>query len=172
MDQAFKEKNQKEYDLAAQEAMKDLEIDYGDEQQVQKDEEQEEIAKAVKKQDSIVNLMSRGSFAGLLSSEKGLDQLIGASSALEMADDPEYLKHYSEKIAAEADTSDLQAKQQETQKLREQFEAEQARKHSVEDEDSVEHARALAAKLNAQLEQGVLEAEQLMEQKNKALQTK
>jgi hypothetical protein len=40
---------------------------------VQKDEEQEQIAKAVKKQDSIVNLMSRGSFAGLLSSEKGLD---------------------------------------------------------------------------------------------------
>ena len=66
MDQAFNEKNQKEYDLAAQEAMKDLEIDYGDEQQVQKDEEQEQIAKAVKKQDSIVNLMSRGSFAGLL----------------------------------------------------------------------------------------------------------
>ena len=32
MDQAVKEKNQKEYDLAAQEAMKDLEIDYGDEQ--------------------------------------------------------------------------------------------------------------------------------------------
>lgn len=43
----------------------------------------------------------------LSSSTGDLDQLIGASSALEMADgDTEYLKRYSEQVAKEADESD------------------------------------------------------------------
>ena len=43
----------------------------------------------------------------LSSSPKDLDSLIGASSALEMADgDTEYLKRYSERVAMEADESD------------------------------------------------------------------
>lgn len=53
----------------------------------------------------------------LSSSTKDLDSLIGASSALEMADgDAEYLKRYSERVAMEADESDQIQKDEEKRK--------------------------------------------------------
>lgn len=56
----------------------------------------------------------------LSSSPKDLDSLIGASSALEMADgDTEYLKRYSERVAMEADESDQIQKDEE--KLKEEM---------------------------------------------------
>ena len=62
---------------------------------------------------SIPNLLRSQSLGKLASTPNGLDSLIGASSALEMADegDPEYLKRLSEKVAMEADQSDEQQKQ-------------------------------------------------------------
>ena len=48
----------------------------------------------------------------LASSDGALDSLIGASTALEMSDDnTEYLKNYSERVAAEADQSDNEHKE-------------------------------------------------------------
>lgn len=58
--------------------------------------------------------MKRGSLQGLTQTATGLDSLIGASTALEMAsgDNPELLKRYSERIALEADQSDTLQKEE------------------------------------------------------------
>ena len=53
---------------------------------------------------SLENTLRSKSIHKLSSSPSDLDQLIGASSALKMADgDTEYLKRYSERVAMEAD---------------------------------------------------------------------
>jgi hypothetical protein len=64
------------------------------------------VSKVISNTDSLVNVMRGNSLHQLTSSNSGLDSLIGATSAMEMADDdPEYLKKYSERVAAEADQS-------------------------------------------------------------------
>lgn len=76
-----------------------------------------------------------------------MDSLLGAATGLELADgDADFLKHYSEKVAAEADESDN--KQNEEEKRRERQEKLRKHKalHSVKNEDSVEHARMMADK--------------------------
>ena len=63
--------------------------------------------------------MAGNSIKNLAQSEKGMDSLLGAATGLELADgDPEFLKHYSERVAAEADESATQEelKEQERQK--------------------------------------------------------
>ena len=63
--------------------------------------------KQVSKLNSLETTLHSTSIHKLSSSNGDLDQLIGASSALEMADgDTEYLKRYSEQVAKEADESD------------------------------------------------------------------
>ena len=58
--------------------------------------------------------MNHNSLHSLSQSEQGMDSLLGAATGLELADgDPEFLKHYSEKIAAEADESDHQQNEEE-----------------------------------------------------------
>ena len=48
--------------------------------------------------------MRGNSLQSLATTGSGLDSLIGATGAMELADgDTEYLKKYSEKVAAEAD---------------------------------------------------------------------
>ena len=50
--------------------------------------------------------MRGNNLQSLATTGSGLDSLIGATGALEMAEgDTEYLKRYSEKVAAEADQS-------------------------------------------------------------------
>jgi len=50
--------------------------------------------------------MAGNSIKSLAQSEKGMDSLLGAATGLELADgDPEFLKNYSERVAAEADES-------------------------------------------------------------------
>jgi hypothetical protein len=69
----------------------------------------EASAADVEKAETLGNLLRGNGLHNLAQSTSGLDALLGASSALEMADgDPEYLKRYSEKIAMEADESDNQ----------------------------------------------------------------
>jgi len=62
------------------------------------------------KHDSLNAVMRRGSFHSLASTATGLDDLIKASSVLEMAsgDDTDMLKRYSERIAMEAAESEQQ----------------------------------------------------------------
>ena len=79
-------------------------IDYGDEQQTKQDDENTNGIGVVSKLNSLENTLRKNSIHGLSNSPTNLDQLIGASSALEMADgDTEYLKIYSERVAMEAD---------------------------------------------------------------------
>jgi len=60
--------------------------------------------------------MKRGSIHSLAATATGLDDLIGASTSLEMASgDVEVLKRYSERIAMEADESEKTAKLEEAQ---------------------------------------------------------
>jgi hypothetical protein len=95
--------------------MKDLDVCYGDDISLKEEQKAEEaledkedhVANVIKKQDSIVTLMRGNSLQSLATTGSGLDSLIGATGALELADgDTEYLKRYSEKVAAEADQSD------------------------------------------------------------------
>ena len=92
---------------------------------------------------SLENTLRSKSIHKLSNSPTDLDQLIGASSALEMADgDTEYLKRYSERVAMEADQSDMQQKLEEERSQKElEF------KKKIEDPDylSVEKAREMAA---------------------------
>ena len=74
--------------------------------------------------------------------------------------DTEYLKKYSERVAMEADQSDQQHNDEE--KLKEEMRQAAIRKKMEKEQGldfTVENARELAAKLNAQLEMGVAEAE-------------
>lgn len=99
---------------AAAEAAKDLVDDPTAEQEgqelSQKEGQRTEASAAdIEKAETLGNLLRSNGLHNLAQSTSGLDSLIGASSALEMADgDPEYLKRYSEKIAMEADESDNQ----------------------------------------------------------------
>ena len=69
---------------------------------------------------SLENTLRSKSIYKLSSSTSDLDQLIGASSTLEMADgDTEYLKRYSERVAMEADQSDMQQKLEEERSQKE-----------------------------------------------------
>jgi hypothetical protein len=53
--------------------------------------------------------MNSNSLKSLAQSESGMDSLLGAATGLELADgDPEFLKHYSERVAEEADESNKQ----------------------------------------------------------------
>lgn len=112
------EKEKEENDKAAEDAMRDLDVCYGDDQSKKEQNAQEDegdsVSNVMKKQDSIVTLMRGNSLQSLATTGSGLDSLIGATGALEMADgDTEYLKRYSEKVAAEADQSDEQQKAEE-----------------------------------------------------------
>ena len=109
------DKEKEENDQAAKDAMKDLDVLYGDDQSKQEEAKAEEmedpdpVSKVIRKQDSIVTLMRGNNLQSLASTGSGLDSLIGATGALEMAEgDTDYLKRYSEKVAAEADQSDEQ----------------------------------------------------------------
>jgi len=57
------------------------------------------------RQESITSIFRQQNIHQLAANPNGLDSLIGASTALEMADegDPEYLKKLSEKVALDAD---------------------------------------------------------------------
>ena len=73
--------------------MKDLDVCFGDEQSQKEEQKAEEalddpdaVGKAIKKQDSIVTLMRGNSLQSLATTGSGLDSLIGATGALEMAD--------------------------------------------------------------------------------------
>lgn len=111
-------REQEENDHAAAEAAKDLSPDY------EQDEEKDEAATAAAEQlstdglgkvsdfGSVEKTLHTNSLTDLTSSDGALDNLIGASSALEMSDDnTEYLKRYSERVAMEADQSDEEQKQ-------------------------------------------------------------
>jgi len=67
------------------------------------------------KQNSINNVLKRGSIHSLAATGTGLDDLIKGATAVEMAggDDPEMLKRYSERIAMEADESEKEQKNEE-----------------------------------------------------------
>lgn len=108
-------REEEENDRAAAEAAKDLTPDY------EQDEEKEEAATEQLSTDGLGKVSDFGSvektlhttsLTDLTSSDGALDNLIGASSALEMSDDnTEYLKRYSERVAMEADQSDEEQKQ-------------------------------------------------------------
>lgn len=71
----------------------------------------------VSRMNSLETTLHSTSIHRLSTSPKDLDSLIGASSALEMADgDTEYLKRYSERVAMEADESDQIQKDEEKKK--------------------------------------------------------
>jgi len=76
-----------------------------------------------------------------------MDSLLGAATGLELADgDPEFLKHYSEKIAAEADESDHIQNEVEKRMEKQQELKKHLIQHSENNEDSVEHAKMMAKK--------------------------
>ena len=121
------DKEKEENDQAAKDAMKDLDVCYGDDQSQKEEQKAEEaldetdaVGKVIKKQDSIVTLMRGNNLQSLATTGSGLDSLIGATGALEMAEgDTEYLKRYSEKVAAEADQSDEQQQAEELKAIKE-----------------------------------------------------
>lgn len=102
------EQDKEDDEKAAKEAAKDLGYDY-DEEDNKKNEQNDDdkvVGKAISNTDSLVAVMRGNSLHQLTNSATGLDSLIGATSALEMADDdPKYLERYSERVAAEADES-------------------------------------------------------------------
>lgn len=148
------DKEKEENDQAAKDAMKDLDVLYGDDQSKQEEAKAEEmedpdpVSKVIRKQDSIVTLMRGNNLQSLASTGSGLDSLIGATGALEMAEgDTDYLKRYSEKVAAEADQSDEQQKADEKQAI---FEKEQSARKKIDELndlhlETVTHARMMAA---------------------------
>ena len=81
----------KEYESAAQEAAKDLEVDYGDQPKEKQQEQQTidsgqttddmSITNAVGRADSLSKVLQRGSIENLANTATGLDSLIGASTA-------------------------------------------------------------------------------------------
>ena len=104
------QKEKEENEKAAAEAAKDLDIDYGESDSQKSGEDVGNEASAEKltsKHSSVVNLLRNKGIHSLASTGSGLDSLIGAGSILEMSDgDTDFLKSYSEKVAAEADESD------------------------------------------------------------------
>lgn len=71
------------------------------------DEDNFKSVTQVSKMSSLETTLHSTNIHKLSTSNGDLDSLIGASSALEMADgDTEYLKQYSERVAMEADESD------------------------------------------------------------------
>lgn len=99
-------------------------------------------------------MLKRGSIESLANTATGLDSLIGASTAQEVAnsDDIEQLKRYSEKIAMEADESAKSANQLQ------HFAVLKAAEPTIT-EDEVLNARIEAKKMQAQLKKGVEDAE-------------
>lgn len=137
------------------------------------DEDHFKSVQHVSKMSSLETTLHGTSIHKLSTSNADLDSLIGASSALEMADgDAEYLKRYSERVAMEADESDQIQKDEE--KRKEEIKEAKLRQKQAQDSGqdfSVENARELAAKLNAQLELGVAQAEAKKEQADLAFNT-
>lgn len=149
------DKEKEENDQAAKDAMKDLDVCYGDDQSQKEEQKAEEaldendsVGNRIKKQDSIVTLMRGNSLQSLASTGSGLDSLIGATGALELADgDTDYLKRYSEKVAAEADQSDVEQALAEKQAQAEREALERKKLEESNDAQfmSVKHAKELAA---------------------------
>lgn len=165
----------KEYESAAQEAAKDLDVDYGEqdrEAQRLRDAAEEgtegnqdsSLSDAMAKQTSFSSVLKRGSIESLANTATGLDSLIGASTAQEVlkgGDDIEQLRRYSEKIAMEADESAKSAAQE--------VHTPAAKAEPSIGEDEVANARAMAAQMQAQLKQGVEAAENLKKQRDEEL---
>ena len=142
-EQSEKEEN----DQAAEEAAKDLDVDYGTSEADKTSEGDElEAEKSAQKHGSVVNLLRGKSIHSLAATGSGLDSLIGAGSVLEMSDgDTDFLKSYSERVAMEADESDSSQKQEDEQR---QAQLEAKKKQKEENGlDSVNHAKAVAAML-------------------------
>ena len=115
------------------------------------DEDNIQSVQHVSKMSSLETTLHSTSIHSLSHNNKDLDSLIGASSALEMADgDTEYLKRYSERVAMEADQSDQIQKDEEKRKEEIRMaKIRQKQAHEAGEDFSVENARELAAKLNA-----------------------
>ena len=165
-DMEKKEQEKEDDATAAREAAKDLGIDPEEEENKKNDDDDDQkvVSKAISNTDSLVNVMRGNSLHQLTSSNSGLDSLIGATSALEMADDdPEYLKRYSERVAAEADQSNEAHKDEEMLAAQE---AERKKREELAKKEpslmSVQEARQQARNLNNQLAAGVAEAEARM----------
>jgi hypothetical protein len=91
--------------------------------------------------------MSKSSLKSLSATEQGMDSLLGAATGLELADgDADFLKNYSEKVAAEADESDNKQEEEELKREKQKELKKHKALHSVKNEDSVEHARMMADK--------------------------
>ena len=153
-----------ENERAAAEAAKDLMPDYGESDSKSDEDKPQDGIDKVQEMGSIESTLHRTDLHQLSNSEGALDSLIGASTALEMSDDnTEYLKRYSERVAAEADQSDNEHKEQ----LAMQDALERANKKANEhsDELTVEQAREQAVKMQMQMDEGVRLAEELMRRK-------
>lgn len=107
-DEEDEEQEREENEKAAAEAAKDLFPDYeDDEEETPKEEVSTDGLGKVTDFGSVEATLHTNSLTELTSSTGALDNLIGASSALEMSDDnTDYLTKYSERVAAEADASD------------------------------------------------------------------
>ena len=111
--------------------------------------------------------MSKNSLKSLSATEQGMDSLLGAATGLELADgDADFLKNYSERVAAEADESDNKQEQEELRREKQKELKKHKALHSVKNEDSVEHARMMADKQLKQMQRGVEEAEENAKRKN------
>ena len=78
--------------------------DYGESDSKSDEDKPQDGIDKVQEMGSIESTLHRTDLHQLSNSEGALDSLIGASTALEMSDDnTEYLKRYSERVAAEAD---------------------------------------------------------------------
>lgn len=124
------------------------------------------LISAMNKQTSLTHVLKRGNFESLANTATGLDSLIGASTAQEIAggDDIEQLKRYSEKIAMEADESANMAAQEQHNIV-----VSKASEGTIGD-DEVIKARIMAQQMQEQLARGVEEAETLKKFKDAQLQ--